>query len=1163
MIQLEADAPSDSLHRDEMSLGSTGNVPHGELLQPVLNKADVSSSMELTCQLDEISATTDMKGGTVHPDVDPSMVTEYFSAYVDRSEDLSSQSLPKRLDATAAGTGEHGTVRASALPTSHSTASGGLCDLVMHRQESLTVADMSLDLSCTSSPGQPHIHPDLVGVIGRNRNADSQERSLTRSLARDTHLSNASNMSLTCETLLLGKHGVPMGDGNTIEPEDGQDLHIHASNGTNHPALPEAPSMSLTCVSPLQSGNSSTSELACRIPAIQPLMPRDSSKYGNASNNSASHMATMADGSNREPEDAQNLQIHASTSHTALPDAPSMSLTCDSPLQGSNRAPIGGRSNTNREDRHILPTCVTSVASNVCPPNSCNLSLPCENSLLSGNGAQEKNSSNFKEPRLLEATVGAPVDQLPAAVDSSTSEPTCRIPAIQPLMPHDSSKNGNTSNNSVLQISHTMTLGDSLPTTDTDADVKGEKNTVFLQSPANGQTKTPLVAVSTLKPLVPSTSVTEPSSQPPLSSTVPLSTSVGASATHGLPKIGLTRQSKARALRPSTRMLRKRVSVPRSVTASKVPALAQVTFSASKLHSSVASLPSTSSVSPAVAPPVGADTASEAGNIEHDREGAGSSSNSEEDEVRGPEKTPSTLPGVIQQDVKEDMNECTKEVTLLVEKGLSEESRGHAMVAEHPSVIDDGRGQQSHTSVEGSEHSSDQEGEHLDEQEGNHSCVQKNEHLSAQEGECSRVQESEHTCVVEEDCLRMQEEHSQMQEGEHALAAHVATPGGGRGGGGMLWEKSECDRSFKNSVTPNTLSHGRPSLAESHSVSVTSLTDFASSTNSSLAPVATKQDGVEPMCSAPVPHNALYRRLNRTYSISPDNSFSCMKEDESPEKTEDVTFNCPIPEEASPSVAGKIVHLPLGASPFHPSPCPSEGNWMQTKGIDISLVDNSVVSAITDQGQTPQVQLRPTSDDCEEEGSRVGTALVGTPPTVAPPPSAIDVEVQAITPAGPTRDMDISHGHHTSASHVSNSQVNGGTLNTTLQPTGYDSPLLQVFKTPGGATPGAHLRSNISLVTTPWSAPSPFTPVLPNPSTLSVTAVGLWEHLPTWLTMANAPEFFNIDRTEIKALEKAEVLNRCVSRCMRTIHVQYINYDRPLPNGHMCIPSHTDCVPTG
>ena len=1089
---------SDSLYRDEVSMELTCTAPPGEPLRPVSNECDHSM------------------------DVDD------FVAYEDYSNELP-QNVPRRLEATAVGLGNHSpgqkypTDGGSSVLTSHSTTSSGLHDLVQKR-ESLAVADMSLDLSCTSSPRQPCIHPDLVGEIGRDRNPNNRE------------------------------HSHP--DKDRKPEEDGRILQTDSFNGTSQAVLPDPSSMSLTCQTPMQG--------------------RDG--------------VPKADG----PEDGHILLIDTSngTSHAVLPDTSSISLICQTPMQGRDGVPLADGS-----DR---PMHAFNGTSDIHPPNSSSMSLTCENPVHIGDGAQERRHSTVFEsvqPNKC-AVVGNPMDQLPAAMDSSVTERTCKIPAIQPLMPQDSSRCGNTSSNASLvsQSSHTMTVNDPPPAKDTDADVKRGESRVLCQSPAGDQTKTQHVTVTTLRPPALSTSMTEPPSRPQLSNSLPLSTSVAISSTHGLPKIGLTRQSKR--TRPSARALKKRISVPRSITTSKVSALAQVHYSASMLHSSAASLPCANS---AVAPSVRKDVASEAGNPEHNTEAVGSG---EEAAVTGTCNRPSNPLEMTCQGQKDDRIEHPQEVTPDVGECISEENSSHVAAAGHVRVTGDDSDQKNHTSVREDQHTSVREDQHTSMQEDQHTSVREDQHTSVREDQHTSMQEDQHTSVREDQHTSVQREqhtsvredqhtsvredqhtsvredqhtsvredqhtsvredqhtsvredqhtsvrgdqHISVQEEEHMLTQQVAAPDGG-----TPWQKNDSSPSFSKTDTLSTSPSCCPSSADSRSVSVTTMTDVASSTNGSVALIADKPDDEKSMCSATAPHDATRelsrrRHLNRTYSISPDSSFICGKGDGS--WTEEEAFSSPMPEEASSLVAGTVAPLPCGGTPLHPSPCPSDGNWMQGKYVDISLVDNSIVSLPANQAQTPQVQLRTTvGGHEEEEWSKNPVATPDcTPLTGAGPPSGTDVCVQGVTVTRPTEDMDTTHRHYANPDDVSNCSITGGTLNTTLQPAGYDSPLLHVFKTPsggtpgtllksktpGGGTPGTLLKSKISFVTTPWSVQSPFTPVIPNPNTPSITAESsLWKNLPVVMTMENAPEFFNVDRAEIKALDQAETLKRCVNWCV-------------------------------
>ena len=409
-----------------------------------------------------------------------------------------------------------------------------------------------------------------------------------------------------------------------------------------------------------------------------------------------------------------------------------------------------------------------------------------------------------------------------------------------------------------------------------------------------------------------------------------------------------------------------------------------------------------------------------------------------------------------------------------------------------------------------------------------------------------------------------------MLEGEHRL-----TPSDE----GIPRQKDECTPSFSKTYTLSTLPGGCLSPTDGQLESVTTV--VGGSSNDSESRISAKQDEGESLCSsttAPldatreVPHRC--RHLNRTYSISPDSSFFSAKEDYS---WKEETFSSPLPVETASLVAVTAAPLPSGTTHLCPSPCLSEGNWMHGKDADISLVDSSTITLLADRTLTPQVQLKTTvGGNVEEEVKNAVAAPVCTALTTTTPPSDTGVNEQGISTERPTEDVgtthrchanpndvsrcsvtegtlntthrchanpnDVSgcsvtegtlnttHRRHANPNDVSGCSVTEGTLNTTLQSAGYDSPLLQVFKTPGGGTPGTLLKSKISFVTTPWSARSSFTPIIPDRSTPGSTAPSrLWVDLPVLVTMENAPEFFNVDCAEVKALDKAEALKRCVT----------------------------------
>ena len=1173
--------PSDSLHGDQVSMELTCIEPHGEPLQPVSN------------------------------DGDHSMDADDFVAYEDHSNDLP-QSVPRRLDDAAVELGNQAlgeklpTCDGSSVPTTYSSASGGVRDLLQRKCESLAVVDMSLDLSCTSSPRQPCIHPHLTDVVGGDGSANNQENSpikndrgledghLQTDASKDTSHAiqpDASNMSLTCQTPMLsrvgllkdgteGTHTLQMQASNdtshAIQPEVSNMSLIHQplilgrdearkgdegnapADTLNHATPPNSPSMSLTCEAPLHNGdgaqdtrhttvlgssqidrdvvvvasmdqapatfNSSVTELTCKIPAIPPLMPQDCSTGSHTSSNAS----PMSQGS------------HSVTPGNCLPDK-------DADVQQKGRSRVLRQSPAGEQPKTQLAS-VTTVK----PP-----------------------------------TVSTSTDDPPSRAQLSNSLLLSTSVAISDT--HRLPKIGLTRQSKRIRPStRALKKRISVPRSLTASKVSALAQVNYSASILHSSAATTLPYTdSALAPAVKDETASKADNLEHHAEAVGSGSEEEAAAT--------SQGNRSASLKEMTQQDAKedRIKHPQEVTEDIREGL-----------------------------PV--DHVAEMGCervTDYDSVQNGTHTGVQDrTDMSVQDRTDTSVQDRTDTSVQDRTHMSVQDNTHTSVQDRMDTSVQDRMDTSVQDRMDTSVQDRMDTSVQDRTDTSVQDRTHTCVQDRTHLCVQKGTDTSVQEGTDTYVQDRTHTSVQEGTHASMREgQNTSVLEGEHRLTLSDE---------GIPRQKNECTPSFSKTYTLSTLPGGCLSPTDGQLESVTTVVGGSSIDSESR--ISAKQDEGESLCSsttAPldatreVPHRC--RHLNRTYSISPDSSFFSAKEDDS---WKEETFSSPLPVEAASLVAVTAAPLPSGTTHLCPSPCLSEGNWMHGKDADISLVDSSMITLLADRTLTPQAQLKTTvGGNVEEEVTNAVAAPVCTALTATPPPSDTGVNEQGISTERPTEDVghanpnnvsrcsvtegtlntthrchanpndvsrcsvtegtlntthrchanpnDVSrcsvtestlnttHRRHANPNDVSRCSVAEGTLNTTLQSAGYDSPLLQVFKTPGGGgTPGTLLKSKISFVTTPWSARSSFTPIIPDRSTPGSTAPSrLWVDLPVLVTMENAPEFFNVDRAEVKALDKAEALKRCVTGVCVCAHVCVCVCVRVCVHVHMEQPSEYVC----
>ena len=1180
--------PSDSLHGDQVSMELTCVEPHGESLQPVSN------------------------------DGDHSMDADDFVAYEDHSNDLP-QSVPRRLDDAAVELGNQAlgeklpTCDDSSVPTTYSSASGGVRDLVQRKCESLAVVDMSLDLSCTSSPRQPCIHPHLIDVVGGDRSANNQENSpikndmeledghLQTDASKDTSHAiqpDASNMSLTCQTPMLSRVGLLKVDGSegthtlqmqasndtshAIQPEVSNMSLIHQplmlgrdeapkENGGNVPAdtlnhttPPNSPSMSLTCEAPLHNGdgaqdtrhttvlgssqidrdvvvvasmaqapatfNSSVTELTCKIPAIPPLMPQDCSTGSHTSSNAS----PMSQGS------------HTVTPGNCLPDKDDADVQQEGRSRVLRQSPAGERPKTQLASVTTVkpPTVSTSTDD---PPSRAQLSnsLPLSTSVAISDTHRLPKIGLTRQSKRIRPSTRA----LKKRISVPRSLTASKVSALAQV-------------NYSASILHSSAAA-TLPYTD-----------------------------SALAPAVKDETASKADN-----------------LEHHAEAVGSGSEEEAAATSQGNRSASVKEMTQQDVKEDRIKHPQEVTEDIRE------GLPVDHVAE------MGCERVTDYDSVQN----GGHTGVQDRTDMSVQDNTCTSVQDRMDTSVQDRTRTCVQDRTDMFVQDRTRtcvQDRTDMFVQDRTNTsvqdkMDTSVKDKMDTSVKDKMDTSVQDRTDTSVQDRTRMCVQDRTHLCVQEGTDTSVQDRTHTSVQEGTHASMRVgQNTSVLEGEHRL-----TPSDE----GIPRQKDECTPSFSKTYTLSTLPGGCLSPTDGQLESVTTV--VGGSSNDSESRISAKQDEGESLCSsttAPldatreVPHRC--RHLNRTYSISPDSSFFSAKEDDS---WKEETFSSPLPVETASLVTVTAAPLPSGTTHLCPSPCLSEGNWMHGKDADISLVDSSMITLLADRTLTPQVQLKTTvGGNLEEEVKNAVAAPVCTALTTTTPPSDTGVNEQGISTERPTEDVgtthrchanpndvsrcsvtegtlntthrrhanpndvsgcsvtegtlntthrrhanpndvsgcsiiegtlntthrrhanpnDVSgcrvtegtlnttHRRHANPNDVSGCSVTEGTLNTTLQSAGYDSPLLQVFKTPGGGTPGTLLKSKISFVTTPWSARSSFTPIIPDRSTPGSTAPSrLWVDLPVLVTMENAPEFFNVDCAEVKALDKAEALKRCVT----------------------------------